>query len=97
MRTLASASSTLGLISDDGYPRAICDVLFNRQMWKQRVALEYGVHAALVGREKVEAFPVHPHFTRGRMLEACDDSQQCGFAGAAFAEDGKEFPGSDIE
>jgi hypothetical protein len=31
------------------------------------------------------------------MLESGDDSQQCGFTGAAFAEDGEEFPGGDFE
>src|SRR5579863_3052400 len=60
-------------------------------MRKEGVALEDGVHAALVGRESVQSFAAHPQFAASGLLEAGDQTQQRCFAGAALSEQGEKF------
>src|ERR1700693_1219622 len=66
-------------------------------MWEERVILEDGVDAAAIGRKCVEAHATHPDFAGSGLFETGDEAEQRGFAGAAFAEKGEEFTGSNGE
>ena len=66
-------------------------------MGKECVVLEDGVDRAIVGGLGVEARAVHANFAGGGLLEAGDQAEQRGFAGAGFAEESEEFAGGDVE
>src|SRR6266481_61297 len=66
-------------------------------MRKEGVILEDGVHAAFVGRESVQAFAAHPELATRGLFETGDQSEQCGFTGTTFAEQGKELTGGNFE
>src|ERR1700739_378123 len=66
-------------------------------MRKEGVVLEDGIHAALVGRQGVQALAAHPDFAAAGLLESRDEAEQGGFAGAAFAEQGEKFSRGNFE
>ena len=77
--------------------QAVGDVFSNIEMREERVMLEDSVHAALVGRKRVEALAVHPDFAGSGLFESGDQAKQSGFAGAAFTEQGEKFARGDLQ
>src|ERR1700730_8555171 len=77
--------------------QAIGDIVADAQMWKERVVLKNGVYAALVRRKYVQPLAAHPYFSGRRLLEPGDHAQEGRLAGAAFAEQGEKFSGSDVQ
>src|SRR5262245_962347 len=78
--------ATLGL-RNPAFAQAECDVLPHGQPRKQRVVLEH--HAAIRSRSSHLA-SVENDAPAGRPVEACDDTEQGGFAAAGGPEDGDE-------
>src|SRR5580698_8748300 len=66
-------------------------------MRKNRVALEDGIHLALVGRYGVQPRAIPQDFTAVETFESGDQAEQRGFPGAAFAQDRQELAGRDVE
>ena len=67
------------------------DVLGDRHMGKQGVALEHGVDGALIGRQMLDRLAFEENFAGRRLLEAGDEAQKCRLAAARGAEKGEEF------
>ena len=62
------------------------------QVREQRIALEYGVDLALVGRYVVQvAVPSKSTSPESGLLKAADDAQRGGFAAARRAEQGHKL------
>ncbi len=66
-------------------------------MREERVILEDGVHAACIGRERVETLVAHPDFAGGGLFETGDQAEKRGLAGTACAEQREEFAGGDLQ
>jgi hypothetical protein len=80
-----------------GDAKAITDVVRDGEMREERVMLEDGVDAALVGRKRVEASAAHPDFAGGRLFETGDEAEKRGLSGTAFAKKGEELAGRNLQ
>ena len=69
------------------YAKAVGHVFADAEVGKKCVMLEDRVYRALVGGEGVEADLRHPDFTRRGLFEPGDETEESGFAGAAFSEE----------
>ncbi|MNW02384.1 hypothetical protein D3C71_1981580 [compost metagenome] len=65
-------------------------------MWVEGVVLEYHGHAALIGRQLVDAAVTNVDFAIIDRLETRDHPQQCRLAAARGAEKDDEFAGADM-
>ncbi len=63
----------------------VADVLQHRHVREQRVVLEHGVDVAVIGRNAGDVLAVDRRRAAGRLLEAGDQAQAGGLAGAATA------------
>ena len=73
------------------------DVVGDRQVREERVALEHGVDVALVRRQAGDVAVAEVDGARGRLLEAADHAQARRLAAARGAEQGEEAPARDLE
>jgi hypothetical protein len=73
------------------------DVLEDREVWKERVALEDRVHIALVGRKPEHALAAEKNRSFGGLLEAADHSQRRRLPAAGGPEEGEEAAGRDLD
>ena len=71
------------------------DIFRYVQVREQRIALEYGVDLALVGRNIVQALAVEEYIAGIRLLEAADDAQCGRFAAAGRAQQRDELAALD--
>ena len=97
---MASAALGLGLALVLGNaldPQAVGDVLADRHMRKERVVLEHGVDVALVGRHAFGGLAENLDMPLVRLLEAGNEAQAGGLAGARRPEHGEELAFGDVE
>ncbi len=66
-------------------------------MVEQGVALEDGVHVALVGRQRCDVLTGQQHRALAGVAEAADHAERGGLAAARGAEQGEEVAGLDVE
>ena len=78
-------------------PQPEGDVLVHVQMWEERVALEHGVHRALVGRQGVDPLAVKKNVTLQRLDESTDDPQRRGFPTAGRPQKCDKFLVMDLK
>src|SRR6266404_3683075 len=77
--------------------QSVSDVFADVQVRKEGVNLEDGIHAALVGRERIEALVAHPDFAGGGLFETGNEAEKRGLARAALAEESKKFASGDSQ
>jgi hypothetical protein len=73
------------------------DIALDREVGKQRVALEHHVDRPPIGRHTHDILPVEQDASGVRRLEARKQTQQRGLAAARGAEQRKKFPREDVE
>src|SRR5580704_9453278 len=79
------------------YTQTVRDVIPHVEVREQRVVLKHRIYTALVGRQRVQPRTRHPDFAGCWLFETGDKAEKSGFAGAAFAEQGEEFAGGDVQ
>ena len=76
--------------------KAESDILFNGEMWKQRVILENHPDLPLLRRhplaDAADHLVMQPDFAAGDFLEAGDTAQQSGLAAARRTEQAGDLP-----
>ena len=82
---------------DAANAQAVGHVFLDAQVREERVVLENGVHPAAIGRQYVQPLLLHPDFAAVGLFEAGDQTEEGGFARAAFAQDGEELTGGDVQ
>ena len=73
------------------HSQAIGHVVKDAHVGKKRVALEDGMDGTAMGRHGIEALAVEQNVSRGRLFKTRQNTQQCGFAGAALAQQSKKL------
>ena len=73
------------------HPQAIGHVVKDAHVGKKRVALEDGMDGTAMGRHGIETLAVKQNASRGRFFKTRQNAQQCGFAGAALAQQSKKL------
>src|SRR5207248_2317925 len=73
------------------------DILFDREMRKERVALKHHVDSAPVWRHAGKVFAVEQNPPLLRSLEAGEKPQQCGLAASGRTEQGEKFAFENIK
>ena len=75
------------------------DVALDREMWKQRIALEHHADLPLVRAALIHHLPEQPPASRARVgrLESGDESEERGLAATGGAEDGEKLTLADLE
>ena len=73
------------------------DVLADREMREQRIALEHDADVAPVRGQLRHVLPAHHDAARIAMRETRDDAQQRGLAAARWPQQRHEFAGTDGE
>jgi hypothetical protein len=86
-----------GVFGHVGAAQAEGDVLVDRQVREERVALEHHIHRAFVRRDIVHVLARDADGARGGRLETAEHAHHCGLAAAGGAEQGEEFLSVDLE
>ena len=79
------------------HPQAEGDVLEHRHVAEQRVVLEHEADMALAGAARQRILAVERHLAGIGPVEARDDPQQRGLAGAGRAEQRQQFAVADLQ
>ena len=84
-------------LSDPLYHQAVCDVVEDIEVRKQRIVLEDGIDVAPVGRNSFSLLTEYVDMARSRLLETRDQAKAGRLAGARRAEHGEEFALPDLQ
>ena len=84
-------------LGDLAHPEPVGDVVEDRHVREERVALEHRVDVALIGLSVGDVLAGEQDLAGGRLLEAADHAQRRGLAGAGRPQDREELPLEDVE
>jgi hypothetical protein len=77
--------------------KGVSDVLFDRHVWIERIALENHGHVPVLGRHLVNACVPNKNVTAGGFFEACQHSQGRGFSATGWPEQHQKLSGFNLQ